>query len=792
PSRFLLPLFAAAAVLAPLVIGLLRPYQIERLGGFIAGSHQTPSGSGWAVQQARIALGTGALFGRAGDPMRGLLAQYLPERETDLALASLVEQWGLLAGAAVVVSAIILVWRVALASRAPRTPHGALVGGGLAILLGVETMVSLGGNLGLLPLAGVPFPLLSYGGTALVVHLAAIGVVIGVRRDGARRRLWAVPRWRTRRPRLIRVAAVGLTAVLVAFGLYGWRLQLVQGEALAAAGQNQIMRCIRLPAPRGLITDRHGVPVATNAAGTPAGTDKIVAVPALLRRNPHDIARLAALTGQPPAAVQAVLAGAPDTTLAVQVADVPTATGAGVTAARINGVVVVPQPRRIYPTGPLLAPQLGFTGVTTPAELQRWPDLPPGEIVGRAGLEQQYDSVLRGINGQQCVYVNPAGVPVAMGPRQESVPGANLRLSLDLGLQRELSTGLADALAAQSNPRAIGAAVALDPRNGQVLAIASLPSYDNNLYGPPVDQAALGALATAPGSPTSDHVSQAVAPPGSTFKLVVASANAVLQAIPPDQIIPTGASFTFGDHTFNNWEPMGPMNMVQALAWSNDVYFYKLATVLGPYPIINAARALGVGRPTGIDLPGEAAGYLGTPDTVGQIGATWYGGSTVILGIGQGYLSVTPLQNALWGGAVATGNVVTPRLGLATGTGDRAYVGLPAPAPTPVPFAAALGPVRDGMRSAVTGGTASPLTAVPAPVGAKTGTAEDGSLPQGSYDNWITAVAPMDNPNVVMTALVQGPGVGGNNASAVVSRAMQYYVTHQAGVAATAPVQPPQ
>ena len=144
PARFLLPLVAAAAVSAPLLISLLRPYQVERLGSFLVGAHESPTGSGWAVRQAHIAVGSGGLFGRTDDPLRGLRAQYLPERETDLALASLVGQWGLVAGAGVVLAAIILVWRLALASRASRTPHGALVGGGLAILLGVETVVSVG------------------------------------------------------------------------------------------------------------------------------------------------------------------------------------------------------------------------------------------------------------------------------------------------------------------------------------------------------------------------------------------------------------------------------------------------------------------------------------------------------------------------------------------------------------------------------------------------------------------------------------------------------------------------
>ncbi|WP_308259099.1 FtsW/RodA/SpoVE family cell cycle protein [Pseudonocardia sp. H11422] len=788
PARFLLPLFAAAAVLAPLVIGLLRPYQVERLGTFLTGSHESPSGSGWAVQQARIAVGSGAAFGQPGDPVNVLRAQYLPERETDLALASLVGQFGLLAGAAVVVAAIVLVWRLALASRAPRTPHGALVGSGLAILFGVETVVSFGGNLGLLPLAGVPFPLLSYGGTALVVHLAALGVVLGVRRDGARRRLWAVPRWRNRRPRMVRAVALGLSALLVAFGLYGWRLQADHGEALLIAAENQMTRCIRLPAERGMITDRHGAALAINAGGADSGLAQVVAVPALLRAAPDDVARLAALTGQPVEAVQSALDGVPATTLAVKVAEVPAATGAEVGAAEITGVLVVPELRRLYPTGPLLAPALGFAGVATPADVKRWPDLPPGEIVGRAGLEQQYDSVLRGLNGQQCVFVDPSGVPVAMGARTEPVPGATVRLSLDLGLQQRLTAGLAGALRGQKRS-ALGAAVAMDPRDGQILAIASLPSFDNNLYGPPVDARALQDAASAPGNPMLEHVTQASVPPGSTFKLVVAAANMVHPTFPPNQVLPTGAGFTLGGHTFGNWKPMGPMDLVQSIAWSNDVYFYKLATTMGPDPMIETARELGVGRPTGIDLPAESPGYLGTPDTVGDIGATWYGGSTVILGIGQGYLHLTPLQNARLTGAIATGNLVTPRLGLATGTDQSAFTGLPPSAATPLPFAGSLGPVRDGMLAAVTGGTARRLSDLGVPVGAKTGTAQDGALAADHYDNWMTAAAPMNDPTIVMTAMVQGPGLGSNNAGIVVHDAMRFYLDHQAEILATGPLQ---
>jgi cell division protein FtsI/penicillin-binding protein 2/cell division protein FtsW (lipid II flippase) len=784
PARFLLPLLAAAAVAAPLAVGLLRPYQLTRLGSFVVGSHQSAADAGWAVTQARIAIGSSQLVGH-GDGLTALRALYLPERHTDLAAASVVEQFGLLAGAAVVVAALVLVWRLALAARAARDTPGALVASGLAVLLGVESVVSLGGNLGLLPLAGVPFPLLSYGGTALVVHLAALGVVLGLRRDGLRRRLWVQTSWRARRPRWARAVALSIAVLLVGFGGYGWQLRAADGPALAAAGIDQMSRCFRLPAVRGEITDRHGTSLA---ASPDDGRAAVVAVPALMRSGPNATARLASLTGQPEAAVRTALETAPPGALAVPVADVAAPVAAAVTRAAITGVTVVPAPRRTYPAGTALGPLLGFTGTATPAEQRRWPRLPTGEVVGRSGLEQQYDAVLRGVDGQQCVYVNPLGQPVTAGPHTDPRPGANLRLSLDLGMQRVLDMSLAHAMRGQ--PRRSGAAVAIDPRTGQVLALSSVPNYDANVYGPPVDNAALSRLATAAGSPMREHSAQSAVPPGSTFKLVVGTANQLHPKLPPEVPVPTGASYTLGGHTFNNWRPMGPMNLPQALAWSNDVYFYKLAVALGPDAMIDTARSLGVGQRTGIDLPAESPGYLGTPASVGANGGTWYPGSTVILGIGQGYLTTTPLQVARWTAAVSTGLLVTPRVGLATGTGS-AWTALPDPPAAQLPFAGALGPIRDGMRAAVTGGTAGRLSDLPDAVGAKTGTAQDGALPSDSYDNWITASAPFQDPSVVVTVLTQGPGEGDNNPGPVAHDLLAYYLAHQSEIHNSSPVQQP-
>jgi cell division protein FtsI/penicillin-binding protein 2 len=180
------------------------------------------------------------------------------------------------------------------------------------------------------------------------------------------------------------------------------------------------------------------------------------------------------------------------------------------------------------------------------------------------------------------------------------------------------------------------------------------------------------------------------------------------------------------------------------------------------------ARRLGVGAPTGIDLPGESSGYLGTPAALGN---QWYPGSTVLLGIGQGYLTTTPLQDVRWTAAVATGSTVTPHLALAFGSSSR----LTWPAPKRV--VSGLGPVRAGMRAAVTSGTATALASLPEPVGGKTGTAEDPSAGGERLDSWMSAVAPMGSPRVAATAFIRGQG-NGHPTTEVVRQALAYYLAN--------------
>jgi cell division protein FtsI/penicillin-binding protein 2/cell division protein FtsW (lipid II flippase) len=773
PWRYLLPPLGAAVIAAPLALPLLHDYQLKRLQGFLTGSAE--SAGGYTLQQAHIAVAMGGLTGRFGDEARRILAEYLPENHTDLAFASVTQQFGLVTGLVAVALTVLIVWRMALAGRGSRTTIGMLVGAGLAVLFGTQVAISVAGNLGLVPIAGIPFPLLSYGGSAALVYLAGFGVVIAARRDGARRRLWAPPRWSRPSPRWLARLAFGLTVALLGSAWYGHHLQTARGDPLRMAGKTQMTRCVRLPAPRGLITDRHGALLAGNN-----DQSEVAGLPAVLRRDPAAAKTLADILGRPAEDVERAVSSSEG--MLVKLGQVDGPTGQRITDAKLPGVTLLPSPKRVYPAGALVGPSVGYVGADTDKDHQKWPGLPIGERVGRSGLERRYDPVLRGVAGEQCFLVEPKGRPVALDRYRPPVPGLNLRLSIDLGLQRQMSDALAAAVTKSGGD--LGGAVALDPKTGQVLAMTSVPAVDNNVYGPPLDEAALQQAKAAPGHPTLEHATQVAAPPGSIFKPVVAAANLAQPTplLPPDQVIPTGGSFTHEGHTFNNWKVLGPQSLVGAITWSNDVYFYKLGVMLGPERIHDIGTALGVGQPSGIDLD-ETAGELGTPESTKQRGGTWYSASTVVLGIGQGAVTTTPIQAARWTAGIATGQLVTPRLGLDFAAPDQPATAVPAPAPSPLPFAGVLAPVREGMRQVVVNGTATILKDVGFSVLAKTGTAQDPVAPNGDTDAWLVAAAPVEDPGIAIAVLVRGGGHGGETAGPVVKSALQYFGAHRAELA---------
>ncbi|MGW5076153.1 FtsW/RodA/SpoVE family cell cycle protein [Rhodococcus sp. NPDC004095] len=774
PLLPLAPLFALGVASIPLAVLFLRPYQLERIHVFLSNSAD-PQGSGWAAWQADIAIGSGGLWGLWRQPQYALRAEYLPESEHDLAFASLVYGWGLVAGLAVVIASSIIVWRATVAARTARTREAALVAAGVGGLFGVHAVVSIAQSLSLLPHTGMPIPLFSYGGTAAVIGFVEIGLVLAVRRDGVARPLWASQPRRRRLPRGVSVGAVTVIASLVAMTGVAWHLQSDRGAEFRQMSDGQLMRCIRLPAERGQILDRNGVPLAVNV---PEYTVSVVA--RMFDDNNAEVrGELAALLGITPDQLADTLRAAGGEVEAV-LARVGPERAQAIVDAHVPWVLVYPTGRRQYPQAATLATVLGYVGVADAEDMQTWPQLALGSRVGKAGLEKQYDALLRGIDGSQCVYVDPSGQPVATAARVDPVRGHDLRLHLDSAMQQVATDALAAAV--RSSGGDLGAAVVMDARTGAVLTMASVPGYDNNVYGPPVDAAALAAQTQMPGPGRMlNHAFQSVAPPGSTFKIVVASANAKYDVVPPDQKLAGGASYTYGGHTFANWQPMGPNSLIGAIQWSDNVYFYQLGERLGPERMAATADELGVGRPSGLDMPGEAEGFLGTPESVAAIGGTWYPGSTLLMGIGQGTVTASPVQVARWTAGITTGATVTPQLAASYGEGE----GWPIPTAEPhrLSFADKLGPVRAGMRASAAAGTAGQLASLPVPAAAKTGTAEDPSAPGEGLNAWFSAVLPADAPEVVVSVLVRGGGFGSATAGPVVKKLLELYLAQTRGTA---------
>ncbi|MHB1639807.1 MAG: FtsW/RodA/SpoVE family cell cycle protein [Candidatus Dormibacteria bacterium] len=427
-------LLLAGLLFLPIGLRLLRPYQLARLHSFLSGGANGSSG-GFTMLQAHIAIASGGLLGGGHSSISQLLASYLPARETDLAFSSLVEQFGLVTGGIAILAVLVLVWRLVVAATHSRTPQASLVAGVMAVLVGGEVVLSVAGNLGLLPLAGVPIPFLAYGGTVTVAHMAAFGFILAGRLDAERHPLWRIPPRLRSRPRLVRSVAGVLALCLLLLGGYAYRLQVLQGVQLRQDALTEVTRWIPLTPERGVIEDRHGQVLAADPAA-----DQVVAVPQLVPAR-LDV-ELARLLGQTPQQLRKEMGQPTDGGFTVTLAQqLPMVRATVLQSAKIPGVIVEPALGRTYPYGSLLGPILGYTGPETPQQVRQLGLLPSGATLGQAGLEEQYDSLLRGHYGSQAILVNSQGVPVAWGKTIPAVNGGTLVTGLDVGLQ-QLATKL--------------------------------------------------------------------------------------------------------------------------------------------------------------------------------------------------------------------------------------------------------------------------------------------------------------------------------------------------------------
>jgi penicillin-binding protein 2 len=613
----------------------------------------------------------------------------------------------------------------------------------------------------------------------------------------------------------LRVATIGGVAlVLFAIILFRlWYLQVLSGPQYVQLANINRVRDVPIQAPRGDIVDRDGNQIVGSRQAVAVQIDQSE-LPAGAAARAVLYTRLGKVIGMSAPAIRTIM----HSNLNVPYADVTIKLDAGERAlveleenqSRFPGVVETPVYARAYKYGDLAAQVLGNVGSISPGELKepRFKGVPETGVVGQGGLELEYDQFLRGKDGVQRVQVDSEGQPTGKSLHETlPTPGHELKLSLDLGLEREgyqaLQTG--EGLA-QSNGNAAGAGafVALDPRNGQVLAMGSLPSYNPTIYTHPVTPAEQAEL-SSPTAPLLNRATDGAYPTGSTFKLVTAMAalqdGLTTASTPFDD---TGCITVGRDHekfcnAGNPPEVLGSLTMPTAIQKSSDLYFFTLGEDANPKgPIIQSwARKFGFGRSTGIDLPGEFAGVVPDAAWLKQVEAqqyrclrkygkrgpqicgyisdptrTWVTGDNMHFAIGQGDFLATPLQLAVaYSTLFENGRVPTPHLGLAIDDNDGRLIQKidPPPARTIKFDQANQQVIEDGLHAAAQspGGTSYDVFgSFPRKVYGKTGTAQHAV---GSDDQaWYVAYAPDPKRPIVIAMTIEKGGFGDQSAAPAV------------------------
>lgn len=593
-----------------------------------------------------------------------------------------------------------------------------------------------------------------------------------------------------RRPTLtpqlaFRIAVVGGVALVMFAVIFFrlWYLQVLSGDNYVAAANENRVREIKIQAPRGEIVDRDGQPLVKNRSSlsikvTP---DKL---PEARSEREEVYRRLAKLLGLNPRRlerrVERELELLPYAKPTIK-QDVDGRLIAYVLERQNDFPGVEPEREslREYPYGPIGAHLFGQVGEVSPKQLkdERFNGVSMGDRVGQAGIEAEYDRYLRGRNGAARVEVDANGNLTDTLKREEPLQGKQLRLSLDLDVQRVAQQALAGGTGR-------GAFAVMNVRNGEVLALGSQPSFNPNVFTRPITNKQLHALSSeALGKPLFNRAIQGGYPTGSTFKLITATAALESGQITPTTPLSDPGFLVVGDQKFENAGGVahGVLSLVRALTVSSDVFFYQLGRDMDQkgMPLQEWARRLGIGRMTGIDLPGEQPGRLPTPRwrdswfKQGLADRPWSVGDNVNLSVGQGDLLSNPLQMAVAYAAIANGGrVLRPRLGLriedATG---RALQQLDAPTARRVKISEEnRTAILEGLRGAASapGGTSTPVfEGFPIPIAGKTGTAEHNGRPDQS---WYIALAPYPNPRYVVAVTDEAGGFGAETAAPMARR----------------------
>lgn len=537
--------------------------------------------------------------------------------------------------------------------------------------------------------------------------------------------------------RLVLIASVILIIFFSLF-LRLFHLQIVKGaENKERADSNRIQLKI-IHAPRGVIYDRNGKILAENIPG--------------FRLNKEIISR--------------------DEALALEVKNDP----------EINNLEI--DSVRHYSFKEAVSHVLGYVGQITEDELKapQYHDYKTGDRIGRSGVEQIYESVLRGIDGAEIIEIDASGNKLRTLRKIDPIPGNNLYLSLDIDLQKIIFTNMKNA--SEKQHICCGAAIIQNPNNGEILSMVSLPSYDNNAFTDPKESNRVEQYFLDEGAPLLNRAISGTYAPGSTFKIVSSLAALSSGKITKDTYFEDTGVTKIGIWTFANWyflsagKTEGSVNLVKAIKRSNDTFFYRVGEIIGEKVLGDTAKKIGFGNKLGIDLPGEATGVI--PDNAWKeknIGDVWYPGDSLHMAIGQGFVLATPLQILSETSFIAAdGQLFRPMIaGKITNQQDQTVKDFKSnPLVKGIFKKNDIDLIKQGLSLVPKdGGTAWPLFNFTIPTAGKTGTAETGEI--GKTEAWYTAYAPIDDPKITVTVLLEKGGEGSDAPATIVKNIFTWF-----------------
>ncbi|BEU88585.1 penicillin-binding protein 2 [Selenomonas sp. TAMA-11512] len=565
----------------------------------------------------------------------------------------------------------------------------------------------------------------------------------------------------TGRVRILGAIVTGIIIVLIVRLVY---LQVYDGAYYARLADGNRIRIIPSVAPRGNFYDRNGEPLVVNRPSFTASLLPLSEPP-----TKETLSRLSVLLQVPAEEIQKKI----DSHVGLDPIRIKQDLGPELVTileeqrSLYPGVIVEVQPIRDYIYHTWGAHALGYVSEISEAELEAKKDqgYKSGDIIGKFGLERVYDTDVRGVNGGRQVEVDVTGKPVQNLGTQPPVAGADLELTIDARIQVAAERAIAQQLGAIGAHAA--AAVVMNPQTGEVLALASNPSFDPNFFVNGISEKNWKAINENPYHPMDNKAITGEYPPGSTFKIVTGTAALEEGKVTPQEIIYDPGYHWLIPKTNAGGEALGAINFVQALAHSDNVYFYEMGYRLGVDLLEKYTRMFGVGEKTGIDLPYESEGLAPSKAyKKANYEDDWYISETFDAAIGQGFNLVTPLQAAMIMGQIASGgNRYKPhlvnRIRAADGHIIREFKPELLSKLDVRPEVIAV--VRQGLEDVASYGTAAGQFGpnYPVKIASKTGTAEN---PHGRDHGWFVAYAPVENPTIVIAVVVEQGGFGSQSA----------------------------